>query len=364
LTLRQQLAKSSVKKYQAMQSCICADGRVRGLFQFYGASRTGRAAGRLIQAQNLPQNKLHNLSSVRELVRDGNYTALDMLYASVPAVLSELIRTCFVPAPGKKFIVADFASIEAVVLAWLAGEQWVLDSYAAKQDLYIKNAERMFGAPEGSVDKKSPLREKSKIAVLACGYQGSVGALKNFGALDMGLKEKDLQPLVDSWRDANPSIVAFWWACDKTAQKAVVERSHFDTNGIRFSYENKTLRIRLPSGRRLTYARPIMGKNKFGSGCVIYEGLNTAKKWVQIESSPGKWVENITQAVARDLLYHAMKTLRQHDIVLHVHDEIVIEADHSMSVDYICEQMIRLPAWAKGLPLRADGFECEFYQKD
>jgi len=364
LTLRQQLAKSSVAKYQAMENCICADGRVRGLFQFYGASRTGRAAGRLIQAQNLPQNHLPDLEDARALVRSGNFDAVEILYDSTPNVLSQLIRTCFVPKPGKKLIVADFSSIEAVVLGWMAQEQWVLDAYAANEDLYIRNAERMFNAKPGSVDKKSPLRQKSKIAVLACGYQGSVAALKNFGALEMGLMESDLQPLVDAWREANPAIVAFWWACDNAARNAVQNKTTTETHGIRFIYRSGTLRIVLPSGRQLSYAKPTIGKNKFGNSCVLYEGLSTAKKWVTIESSPGKWVENITQAVARDILYNAMDTLRNCEIVMHIHDEIVIEADLRMSVGVICKQMVRLPAWAEGLQLRAEGFECDFYRKD
>ena len=364
LTLRQQLAKSSVAKYQAMENSVCNDGRVRGLFQFYGASRTGRAAGRLIQAQNLPQTHMPDLEQARALLRSGNFAALDMLYNSVPDVLSQLIRTAFIPKPDRKFIVADFSSIEAVVLGWLAGEQWVLDAYAAKQDLYIRNAERMFNAPAGSVDKKSPLRQKSKIAVLACGYQGSVGALKNFGALNMGLLEEDLQPLVDAWREANPNIVRFWWDCDNAAKKAVMDKTSVSVRSIRFIYGSGTLRIVLPSGRELAYAKPTIGKNKFGNACVLYEGLNIAKKWTTIESSPGKWVENITQAVARDLLYNALGILKHCDIIMHIHDEIVIEADQRMSLDVICQQMIRLPAWAKGLPLWADGFECDFYRKD
>lgn len=363
LTMRQSLAKSSVRKYQAMETCVCADNRVRGLFQFYGANRTGRAAGRLIQAQNLPQNHLPDLETARSLVRNGDFEMLEMLYNSVPEVLSELIRTAFVPKPGRKLVVADFTSIEAVILAWLAGEQWVLDAYRAQQDLYIRNAERMFNAEPGSVDKKSPLRQKSKIAVLACGYQGSVGALKAFGALEMGIKEEDLQGLVNAWRQANPAIVKFWWEADAAARVAVRDKTETTTHGIKFSYESGMLFIKLPSGRRLCYVKPKLAVNRFGSECVSYEGLNAAKKWGQLESSPGKWVENITQAVARDILYHAMNILRCNSIVLHVHDEIVLEADPLMSVDAVCEQMSRLPAWAEGLPLRADGYEYAFYQK-
>ena len=364
LMLRQSLAKSSVRKYAAMDNSVCDDGRVRGMFQFYGANRTGRAAGRICQPQNLPQNHLPDLEQARSLVRSGNFAALDLLYDSVPEVLSELIRTAFVPKDGCKLIVADFSSIEAVVLAWLAGEQWVLDAYTAKRDLYIENAEIMFGVPKGSVDKKSPLRQKSKIAILACGYGGSVGALKAFGALDMGLAEEELKPLVDAWRAANPNVVKFWYAADRAAKKAVKDKTTTETHGIKFSFESGMLFITLPSGRRLAYVKPRIGVNDFGSDCVLYEGVGTAKRWDKIESSPGKWVENITQAVSRDLLYHAMQTLRHCPIVMHVHDEIVIEADPTMSVETVCGQMSRVPDWAAGLPLRAEGFETQFYMKD
>ena len=364
LSLRQQLAKSSVKKYQAMQNCVCADGRARGMFMFYGANRTGRAAGRLIQCQNLPQNHMVDLEQARNLVRSGDFATLDLLYDSVPAVLSELIRTAFVPKAGRKFIVADFSSIEAVVLAWLAGEKWTLEAYAQKRDLYIENAEMMFGAPKGSIDKKSPMRQKSKIAVLACGYQGSVGALKAFGALDMGLEEEELKPLVDAWRAANPNIVRFWWDADKAAKDAVMKKATTETRGIWFSYQSGMLFITLPSGRKLCYVKPRIGTNRFGSECVTYEGVGAMKKWERIESSPGKWVENITQAVARDILYYALSTFRSSDVVLHIHDEIVIEADQHISLETVCEQMGRTPSWAKGLPLRVDGYECDFYQKN
>jgi DNA polymerase len=363
LAMRQALAKSSVRKYQAMETCVCADSRVRGLFQFYGANRTGRAAGRLIQAQNLPQNHLPDVDAARSLVRSGDFKTLELLYDSVPEVLSELIRTALVPKTDCKLIVSDFSSIEAVILAWLADEKWVLDAYRAKHDLYIRNAERMFGAAPGSVDKKSPLRQKSKIAVLACGYQGAAGALKAFGALEMGIKEEDLQGLVNAWRQANPAIVKFWWEADEAARTAVKDKTQSETHGIKFSYESGMLFISLPSGRRLCYVKPKLAVNRFGSECVTYEGLNAAKKWVRLESSPGKWVENITQAVARDILYNAMNTLRCCSIVLHVHDEVVLEADKRMSMEAVCEQMSRLPSWASGLPLRADGYECDFYQK-
>jgi len=299
LTLRQQLAKSSAKKYQAMENAVCGDGRAHGMFQFYGANRTGRWAGRLIQMQNLYQNHMPDLEQARALVRASDFSTLELLYDSVPEVLSELIRTAFVPRPGHKFIVADFSSIEAVVLAWLAGEQWTLDAYAAKRDLYIENAEIMFGVPKGSVDKRSPLRQKSKIAVLACGYGGSVGALKAFGALEMGLKEEDLKPLVDAWRATNPSIVRLWWDVDKAAKQVVRDRTCTETHGLRFSYQSGMLFITLPSGRRLCYVKPHVGANQFGSDCVTYEGVGTAKRWERIESYGPKLVEN---CVAEDTL--------------------------------------------------------------
>ena len=364
LALRQQLAKSSVKKYQAMETVACADNRARGLFQYYGANRTGRAAGRLIQCQNLPQNHMADLEQARSLVRSGDFTTLDLLYDNVPVVLSELIRTAFIPKDGCKFIVADFASIEAVVLAWLAGEKWTLEAYYDKRDLYIENAEIMFGVPKGSIDKKSPLRQKSKIAVLACGYSGSVGALKAFGALEMGLKEEELKPLVDAWRAANPNVVRFWWDADKAAKTAVKQKKKIETHGIRFSYQSDMLFITLPSGRRLAYVKPRIGENRFGSECVTYEGIGATKKWERIESSPGKWVENITQAVARDILYYALSTFRSADVVMHIHDEVVIEAGNHVSPSAVCEQMSRVPPWAKGLPLRCDGYETPFYKKD
>ncbi len=511
LSLRQQLAKSSIKKYQAMQNCVCGDGRARGMFLFYGANRTGRAAGRLIQCQNLPQNHMTDLRQARSLVRCGYFDTLNLLYDNVPEVLSELIRTAFIPKDGCKFIVADFSSIEAVVLAWLAGEKWTLEAYSAKRDLYIENAEIMFGAPKGSIDKKSPLRQKSKIAVLACiaegqlvltdkglvpiedialehrlwdgegwighegviykgegevieydgliatpdhivwiegqsepiqfgiavarkahliqtgdgqrairvgedavsganhsrcgdssvrkaeelanhqrkarlydirnagshhrftvsgklvhncGYQGSVGALKAFGALEMGLKEEELKPLVDAWRAANPKVVRFWWDADKAAKTAVKEKRTTETHGIRFVYQSGMLFITLPSGRKLAYVKPRIGENRFGSECVTYEGIGATKKWERIESSPGKWVENITQAVARDILYYALSTLRTIDVVMHIHDEVVIEADMHVSHSAVCEQMSRTPPWAKGLPLRCESYDTPFYRKE
>lgn len=362
LQLRQQLAKSSVKKYQAMENVVCSDNRTRGIFQFYGANRTGRWAGRLLQPQNLPRNDIPDLAQARSLVRSGNFTALEMLYDSVPEVLSELIRTAFIPKPGYKFIVADFSSIERVVLAWLAGEQWVLDAYAAKKDLYIATASQMFGVP--ITDKKDPLRQKGKIADLACGYGGSVGALTAMGALEMGLMEDELKPLVTAWRAANPNIVRFWWDVDRAALTAVRERTTTETHGIRFAYQSGMLFITLSSGRRLAYVKPRIGINRFGSDSVTYEGVGAAKKWERLETYGAKIVENIIQAISRDLLSYAMQNLRHLPIVMHIHDEIVIEADRRMLTETVCERMGQTPPWAKGLLLRAEGFECDFYQKD
>jgi len=364
LALRQQLAKSSVKKYTAITNVVCADNRARGMFQFYGANRTGRWAGRLIQLQNLPQNHLLDLAEARALVRLGEFDALDMLYRSVPSMLSELIRTAFVPKAGCKLIVADFASIERVVLAWFAGEQWVLDAYSAKQDLYIATASQMFNVPAAEIDKKSPLRQKGKVADLACGYGGSVGALKAMGALDMGLAEEELQPLVNAWRSANPKIVRFWWALDRAAKEAVMDRTFTETHGIQFNCKSGMLFITLPSSRQLSYVKPKIGINSFGSDCVTYMGVGTTKKWERIETYGPKIAENVVQAASRDVLAYAMQTLRNCEIVLHVHDEICIEADPRMSTEVVCQQMSRVPPWAQGLPLRVEGFECDFYQKD
>lgn len=362
LQLRQQLAKSSVKKYQAMENVVCSDNRTRGIFQFYGANRTGRWTGKLLQPQNLVRNNMPDLEQARSLVRSGNLTALELLYDSVPEVLSQLIRTAFIPKPGYKFIVADFSSIERVVLAWLAGEQWVLDAYAAKKDLYIATASQMFGVP--ITDKKDPLRQKGKIADLACGYGGSVGALTAMGALEMGLMEDELKPLVTAWRAANPNIVRFWWDVDRAALTAVRERTTTETHGIRFAYQSGMLFITLSSGRRLAYVKPRIGINRFGSDSVTYEGVGAAKKWERLETYGAKIVENIIQAISRDLLSYAMQNLRHLPIVMHIHDEIVIEADRRMLTETVCERMGQTPPWAKGLLLRAEGFECDFYQKD
>lgn len=364
LALRQQLAKSSVKKYQAIENAVCADGRTRGMFQFYGANRTGRWAGRLIQMQNLPQNHLPDLEQARALVRVGDFAALELLYDSVPEVLSELIRTAFIPKPGTKFVVADFSAIEARVIAWLAGEHWRNEVFATHGKIYEASASRMFHVPMEQVTKGSPLRQKGKIAELALGYGGSVGALKAMGALEMGLEEDELKPLVTAWRSSNPNIVRLWWDVDKAAMTAVRDRTVTETHGIRFGVQSGILFITLPSGRRLAYVKPRIGSNQFGSDCVTYEGVGATKKWERLESYGPKFVENIVQAISRDILCHAMQTLHPSPIVMHVHDEIVIEVDQNISLQTVCDQMSRTPPWAEGLLLCADGYDCPFYKKD
>ena len=364
LSLRQQLAKSSVKKYQAMQNAACADSRAHGMFQFYGANRTGRFAGRIVQLQNLPQNHLANLEQTRALVRNGDYAALDLLYDSVPDVLSQLIRTAFVPRDGRKFIVADFSAIEARVLSWLAGEKWRMDVFESNGDIYCETASRMFHCPVVKHGENGHLRQKGKQAELACGYGGSVGALRAFGALESGMKEDELKPLVDAWREANPHIVDFWWAVDNAAKKCIKERTTTETHGIRFIYRSGMMFIELPSKRRLAYVKPRIGENRFGGESITYMGLNTVKKWVRLESYGPKLVENITQAISRDLLCHSIQSLSFMDIVAHVHDELIIECDQAVSLPAVCKTMARTPKWAEGLLLRADGFECQFYQKD
>lgn len=364
LLLRQQLAKTSVKKYQAMRNCVCSDGRAHGMFQFYGANRTGRYSGRLIQLQNLPQNHMTDLEQARALVRGGDYDALHSIYDSVPDVLSELIRTAFVPYEGGKFIVSDFSAIEARVIAWLAGEQWRLDVFQNGGDIYCASASQMFRVPVEKHGINGHLRQKGKIAELALGYGGSVGALKAMGALEMGLQEEELKPLVDAWRKTNPHITRLWWDVDAAVKKTVSERVATETHGLRFLYESGFLFILLPSGRRLAYVKPRIGENKFGGESVTYEGVGATKKWERLESYGPKFVENSVQAISRDILCYAMKTLRCSNIVAHVHDEIIIEAEPRMSLQAVCEQMGRTPPWAKGLTLRADGFEAQFYQKD
>ena len=364
LTLRQQLAKSSVKKYQVMETAVCADGRARGMFQFYGANRTGRWAGRIIQMQNLPQNHLEDLSEARGLVRCGDFEALEMLYEDVPDTLSQLIRTAFVPQENRKFIVADFSAIEARVIAWLADEKWRQDVFAEGKDIYCASASQMFGVPVEKHGVNGHLRQKGKIAELALGYGGSVGALKAMGALEMGLSEDELPSLVSAWRQANPKIVQFWWAVDRAVMDAVTRKTTTKTHGIIFSARNGMLFITLPSGRSLAYVKPKIGENRFGGDCITYEGIGGTKKWERIDSYGPKFVENIVQATSRDILCYAMKTLRCCSIVMHIHDEVVIEADRRMSLQAVCEQMGRTPPWAKGLRLRADGYETDFYKKD
>ena len=364
LELRRQLAKSSVKKYQAMQNAVCADGRARGMFQFYGANRSGRWAGRLIQLQNLPQNHMAHLEDARSLVRSGDYSMLSTLYDSVPEILSELIRTAFVPRDGYKFIVSDFSAIEARVLSFLAGESWRLKVFAENGDIYCASASAMFHVPVEKHGQNAHLRQKGKIAELALGYGGSVGALKSMGALEMGLAEEELQPLVDAWRTSNPNIVQLWWDVDNAVKTTVRQRLDTETHGIRFRYRSGMLFIVLPSGRQLCYVKPKMGTNKFGGESVTYEGVGSTKKWERIESYGPKFTENVVQAISRDILMYAMRTLSHCFIVGHVHDELIIECGMDVSLDAICEQMGRTPPWIKGLNLRADGYETMFYKKD
>jgi DNA polymerase len=364
LELRQQLAKSSVKKYQAMQNAVCKDGRARGMFQFYGANRSGRFSGRLVQLQNLPQNHISDLEDARNIVKSGDFESMNMLYDNIPNILSELIRTAFVPQNGYKFIVADFSAIEARVIAWLAGEKWRDEVFRNGGDIYCASASQMFKVPVEKNGINGHLRQKGKIAELALGYGGSVGALKAMGALDMGLTEDELKPLVDSWRDANPNIVRLWWDIDDAVKRVVTERTSAQVKGIKIFYKSGMLFITLPSGRNLAYVKPRLGLNQFGGESVTDEGVGATKKWERIESYGPKFVENIVQAIAMDILLYAMKTLRNCSIVAHVHDELIIEADMRMSLGAVCEQMGRTPPWADGLLLRADGYECKFYKKE
>lgn len=364
LELRQQLAKSSVKKYQAMQKAVCKDNRARGMFQFYGANRSGRFSGRIVQLQNLPQNHILDLKEARTIVKNGDFESMAALYGNIPNVLSELIRTAFVPKQGYKFIVADFSAIEARVIAWLAGEQWRIDVFEKGGDIYCASASQMFGVPVEKNGVNGHLRQKGKIAELALGYGGSVGALKSMGAVDMGLSEEELQPLVTAWRNSNPHITKLWWDVDDAVKKVVKEKTYTEVRCIKFFYKSGMLFITLPSGRSLTYIKPRIGENRFGGESVTYEGVGAAKKWERIESYGPKFVENIVQAIARDILLYAMKTLRHYFIAAHVHDEIIIEAGKNVSLNAVCEQMGKTPPWAKGLKLRADGYECEFYKKE
>lgn len=364
LRLRQQLAKSSVKKYTAMKNAACMDYRERGMFRFYGANRTGRFAGRLVQLQNLPQNHLPDLEEARSLVKQGNVEALEMLYEDIPDTLSQLIRTSFIPRTGFKFIVADFSAIEARVLAWLAGEKWRMRVFEEGKDIYCSSASQMFSVPVEKHGVNGHLRQKGKIAELALGYGGSVGALKAMGALDMGLREDELQPLVDAWRKSNPMVTTLWWDVDRAVKQCVHEHVSVRTHNIVFTYKSGFLIIKLPSKRCLYYVKPRVEENKYGGESVTYEGVGSTKKWERLESYGPKFVENITQAIARDILLYAMQTLKEYRIVAHVHDEAIIETDKSVSVQSVCELMGRTPPWAEGLVLRADGYECEFYKKD
>ena len=363
LALRLQLAKSSVRKYQAMQNAVCADGRCHGLYQFYGANRTGRWAGRLIQLQNLPQNHMDDLEQARDLVKAGDYEILDMLYDSVPSVLSELIRTAFIPQPGFKFIVSDFSAIEARVLSHLAHEQWRAEVFHEGRDIYCESASRMFGVPVEKHGQNSHLRQRGKVAELALGYGGSVGALKAMGATDMGIPEEELQPLVNMWRSSNPNITAYWWAVDRAVKDAITQRTRTQVGDITFEMKSGMLFITLPSGRKLAYVKPRIGENRFGGESVTYMGIDATKHWSRIESYGPKFVENIVQAVSRDILAYAMRTLSHCFICGHVHDELIIECSPGVSLDAVCEQMGRTPPWLSGIELRADGYECGFYQK-
>ena len=357
LTLRQQLAKSSVRKYQAMEKTVCEDGRARGMFQFYGANRTGRFSGRNIQLQNLPQNHLPDLAEARAL-------GVELLYEDVPDTLSQLIRTAFIPREGTQFLVADFSAIEARVIAWFADERWRQEVFANGGDIYCASASQMFKVPVKKHGINGHLRQKGKIAELALGYGGSTGALKAMGAIEMGLTEEELPPLVDAWRQANPNIVKFWWDVDRAVMEAVKHKHTTTDYGLTFSCRSGMLFITLPSGRKLAYVKPKVGTNKFGGECITYEGVGGTKKWERLDSYGPKFVENIVQATARDILCYAMRTLRCCSIVMHIHDELVIEADPKVSLDAVCEQMGRTPPWAKGLLLRADGYATPFYKKD
>lgn len=364
LQMRLQLSKSSVKKYTAMKNTACSDNRARGMFSFYGASRTGRWAGRNVQLQNLPQNHLPDLTEARELVKYGSFEDIQMLYDDVPDTLSQLIRTAFIPRQGMKFIVADFSAIEARVIAWLADEEWRMNAFANGEDIYCASASKMFGVPVVKHGENGHLRQKGKVAELACGYGGSVGAMKAMGADSLGLSDAELKQIVTDWREASPHITKLWWAVDKAVKKAIKEKTSTETHGLKFSYETGFLFIELPSGRRLAYAKPRIGENQFGGESVTYMGINAQKKWDRLESYGPKFVENIVQGIARDLLMYSMQTLSHCFIVAHVHDEMIIEAPKDMSLEEVCQQMARTPKWAKCLILRADGYECEFYKKD
>lgn len=364
LVLRQQLAKSSVKKYQAMQNAVCSDGRTRGMFQFYGANRTGRWAGRLVQLQNLPQNHLADIAQAHDLVKSGDYEAVKMLYTDVPDTLSQLIRTSFVPKKGTRFYVADFSAIEARVIAWYAKEGWRQKVFEEGGDIYCASASQMFKVPVEKHGINGHLRQKGKIAELSLGYGGSIGALRAMGALEMGLRDDELRMLVDAWRSTNKNITKLWWDVDKAVKSSIRNKTVEETHGIRFEYKSAMLFIELPSGRRLAYVKPRIEINQFGTESVTYEGISGSKKWEQLESYGPKFVENIVQATARDILCFAMRTLSDYDVTMHIHDELVIEAEPNVSLEKICKLMGKTPPWAEGLILRADGYVCDFYMKD
>lgn len=366
LALRQLLSKSSVKKYQAMQKAMCKDGRVHGLLQFYGANRTGRWAGRLVQVQNLPRNSMVDLEEARELVKQGNTAALEMLYDSVPDVLSQLIRTAFIPSKGHHFYVADFSAVEARVIAWLSGEEWRQAAFAKNEDIYCASASQMFGVPVVKHGINGELRQKGKIAELALGYGGSVGALKAMGATKLGLTEDELPPLVQMWRNASPNIVQFWWDVDKAAKECIKTHLPQTTHGMKLVYRSGCLFLRLRSGRYLCYPRPKIGTNRFGSESITFMGINTVKKWDRIETYGAKLVENIVQATSRDLLAEAMRRLEAAGnlVVMHIHDEAVIDAPKDSSLNTMVNIMTEVPSWADGLILNVAGFVGDFYKKD
>ena len=364
LLLKQQISRSSVKKYQKMIETMCSDGRARGMFQFYGANRTGRWAGRHIQLQNLPQNHLPDLAEARQIVRNGDYEILSMLHENIPDTLSQLIRTAFIPKAGYQFYVSDFSAIEARVLAHISGEKWRSDVFKRGEDIYCASAQAMFHVPVEKHGQNAHLRQKGKIAELALGYGGAVGALKAMGAIDMGMEESELQPLVNMWRDSNPNIVALWWDIDNAAKECIRMRVPTETHGIRFTYESGIMFITLPSGRRLAYVKPRLGENQYGGESITYMGVDAQKKWSRIESYGPKIVENITQAISRDILAYAMRTLSHCFICGHVHDELIIECSPKVSLEVVCEQMGRTPPWIPGIELRGDGYKCSFYQKD
>ena len=364
LQLKQQISRSSVKKYQKMMDTICEDGRARGMFQFYGANRTGRWAGRHIQLQNLPQNHLKDLAEARQIVRNGDYEMLSMLYEDIPDTLSQLIRTAFIPKTGYQFYVSDFSAIEARVLAHISGEKWRSEVFRRGEDIYCASAQAMFHVPVEKHGQNYHLRQRGKVAELALGYGGAVGALKAMGALENGMEESELQPLVNMWRESNPNIVALWWDVDNAAKECIRTGSTTQTHGIRFTYQSGIMFITLPSGRRLAYVKPRLGENQFGGESITYMGIDTQKKWSRIESYGPKIVENITQAISRDILAYAMRTLSHCFICGHVHDELIIECRPEVSLDVVCEQMGRTPPWIPGLDLRGDGYRCGFYRKD